>query len=69
MAILKDSVIFHGILFLLSTLLLLFSLKISEKYVNDQKIKRILRLVLYIAYLGIIIFIFDSHTSHYLDSL
>ncbi len=69
MAILNDSVIFHGLLFLLSTLLLLFLLKISEKLTNYQKIKRILNLTVYIAYLGIIIFIFDSHTSHYLDSL
>tara|TARA_B100001287_G_scaffold4496_1_gene3397 strand:+ start:524 stop:733 length:210 start_codon:yes stop_codon:yes gene_type:complete len=69
MAILNDSVIFHGLLFLLSTLLLLFSLKIFEKHINNQKIKKTLRFVIYIAYLGIIIFIFDSHTSHYLDSL
>jgi len=69
MAILKDSVLFHGLLFLLSTLLLLLLIKTTKKHINNPKIKKIADFIGYLAYLGIIIFIFDNHTSHYLNSL
>ena len=69
MAILNDSVLFHGLLFLLSTLLLLLPIKTSKKNINNPKIKKIVDSIGYLAYLGIIIFIFDNHTSHYLNSL
>ena len=43
--------------------------KTSKKYINNPKIKKIVDFIGYLAYLGIIIFIFDNHTSHYLNSL
>ncbi len=69
MAILNDSVLFHGLLFLLSTLLLLLIKKTSKKHINNPKIMKIVDFIGYLAYVGIIIFIFDNHTSHYLNSL
>ena len=69
MAIFQDSVLFNGFLFFLSTLLLIFLIKISNNHINNAKIKKIVDFIGYLTYLGVIIFIFDNHTSHYLDNL
>jgi len=69
MAILNDSVLFHGLLFFLSTSLLLLLIKTTKKHINNQKTKKIVDFIGYLTYFGIIVFIFDNHTSQYLNSL
>ncbi len=69
MAILQDSVLFNGFLFFLSTLLLWITLKLTKSHLNNKNIKKIINYIAYFIFIGVIIFIFDNHTSHYLDNL
>ena len=69
MAILQDSVLFNGFLFFLSTLLLWITLKLTKSYLNNKNIKKIINFIAYFIFIGVIIFIFDNHTSHYLDNI
>ena len=69
MAILQDSVLFNGFSFFLSTLLLWITLKFTKSYLNNKNIKKFINLIAYLIFIGVIIFIFDNHTSHYLDNL
>jgi len=69
MAIFQDSVLFNGFLFFLSTLLLWILLKFNKSYINNKKTKKTVNLIIYLVFIGVIIFIFDNHTSHYLDNL
>ena len=69
MAILQDSVLFNGFLFFLSTLLLWITLKFTKSYLNNKNTKKIINFIAYLIFIGVIIFIFDNHTSHYLDNL
>ena len=69
MAILHDSVIFNGFLFFLSTLILWITLKYTKNYIKNKKTKKNINLIIYVLFIGMIIFIFDNHTSHYLNNL
>jgi len=68
MAILLDNVIFNGFLFFLSTFILWLALKFTKNHIFNKKTKKIINFVIYIIFIGIIIYIFDNHTSHYLNN-
>ena len=69
MAILLDNVLFNGFLFFLSTFILWISLKMTQNHIVNKKAKKIINFVIYIIFIGMIVFIFDNHTSHYLNNL
>ncbi len=69
MAILLDNVLFNGFLFFLSTFILWISLKLTQNHIVNKKAKKIINFVIYIIFIGMIVFIFDNHTSHYLNNL
>ncbi len=69
MAILLDNVLFNGFLFFLSTFILWISLKLTENHIFNKKTKKMINFVIYIIFIGIIVYIFDNHTSHYLNNL
>ena len=69
MAILLDNVLFNGFLFFLSTFVLWISLKLTQNHIVNKKAKKIINFVIYIIFIGVIVFIFDNHTSHYLNNL